>query len=273
METKRMDDCITLPALFTGAKEYKDDPNALEMAQATFNEEALYRAIEDYSTSWYASTGRPARVLDLCAATGLCTFRVSQRVPVASATLVDTDENALDHAAKRLSAISVVKTETGDSAKFTSSERYDLVLANSAYHHIADHRKIEFLKIACSAVADDGAILIGEHFLPPYNSQQEFRNSVETFYRELIAELQRRNEPTGAIDVIRRSALYCWLGEYEFKVSWPVFQDHCISAHLQACRVRKIWEPEGGRGTGAGTMAIWLQPRGQPPGGIECHKY
>jgi hypothetical protein len=234
------------------------------MAQATFNEEGLYQAIADFSTGWYASADRPARILDLCAATGLCTLRVSERVPVASATLVDCDSRVLDCAARRLAAIAPVETHTGDAVTFSSSVPYDLILANSAYHHIPDHRKIDFLRTACSVVAEDGAILLGEHFLPPYKSKPEFRASVQSFYGQMVDELERRGEEAQAVDVIRRSALYCWLGEYEFKVSWSVFLRHCASARLQVERAQKIWEPYGGHGTGAGTVAVWLRPRGQP---------
>jgi SAM-dependent methyltransferase len=254
-------DCTTLPPLFRGAREYKDDPTALEMAQATFNEEGLYQSIADFAALWHERAGRPARVVDLCAATGLCTLRVSRRVPVASVTLVDSDPQVLERATQHLSDIPA-EVRLGDAAEFGSQSRYDLVLANSAYHHISDDRKIDFLRTARALVAEDGAILIGDHFLPPYCSNVEFKVSVEFFYGQLMAALESRGEPAAAINVIRRAALYCWQGEYEFKVSWPVFLEHCACAGLQIERVLGIWEPRCEMDVHVGTFAIWLRPSG-----------
>lgn len=263
MDEKKMRNCANLPQLFMGARDYKDDPLALEMAQATFNEEGLYQAITAFAAMWYERGKRPARVVDLCAATGLCTMRVSRDVPVESATLVDTDRRALECAGQRLLNMPI-ELRVDDAAEFRSRSRYDLVLANSAYHHISDDRKIDFLKTASTLVEDNGAILIGEHFLPPYSSVQEFRRSVELFYSQLVQELEGCGESAAAIDVIRRSAFYTWIGEYEFKVSWAVFLEHCASADLRVERICKIWEPNGIGNSGVGTFALWMRPCKQP---------
>ena len=249
-----------LPPLFWGAKDYKDDPDALEMAQRTFNEEGLYEALAGFAEVWHKKAGRPARIIDLCAATGLCSLRVSRAVPVAVATLVDSDRNALERAVKQMSHV-LTEARPEDASGFSYRSRFDLVLANSAYHHISDDRKVDFLKTARELVDDDGAILVGDHFLPSYNNVPEFKHSVEQFYEQLVRELENRGEPPEAIDVIRRSALYCWLGEYEFKVSWSVFLDHCAAAGLSVKWVRRIWEPEGQGTVDVGTRAIWLRPR------------
>ncbi len=254
-----MGDCITIPRLFEGAKEYKDDPNALEMAQATFNEEGLYRSIADFAALWCRRTRRPARVLDLCAATGLCTFKVSRLAPVMAATLVDTDWSALQCAVQRNAGFPT-EVRLVDAATFNSGSRYDLVLANSGYHHIPDDRKIEFLKTARTHVEKDGAILVGEHFLPPYANNVEFKRSVEAFYGRLIGELERRGESPVAINVIRRSALYCWCGEYEYKVSYPVFLDHCRKAGLQVEHVYEVWRAAADFEDPVGSYAICLIP-------------
>jgi len=229
------------------------------MAQATFNEEGLYRAIGDLAALWYRRTGRPARAVDLCAATGLCALRVSRTVPVLSVTLVDSDANALQRAAQHLSC-TPTEVQVGDASEFSSSARYDLILANSAYHHIHDDRKIEFLRVARTLLADDGAILVGDHFLPPYSCRSEFRRSVEVFYGELVKALHNQGEPAEAIDIIRRSALYCWCGEYEYKVSFPIFLDHCRDAGLRVKHLYEVWRPASELADTVGTYAIWLIP-------------
>jgi SAM-dependent methyltransferase len=254
-------DRYRIPELFRGAKDYKDDPRALELAQATFNEEGLYAAITEFAASWYATAKRPARIVDLCAATGLTAMRICRQVPVVSATLVDSDQRALEHAAQHFLDVPL-EVRCEDAAGFVDPHPFDLVLANSAYHHIPDDRKVEFLKAARALVAEDGAILIGEHFLPPYRGLSEFREAVVFFYTQLLGELQNREELPSAVDVIRQSALYCWLGEYEYKVSWELFLDHCAVAGLGVERVSRIWQPDALRDSDTGTFAVWLRPRG-----------
>ncbi len=97
--------------------------------------------------------------------------------------------------------------------------------------------------------------------LPSYDSEKEFRSSVVRFYNDLIAELEHRGEPTAAINVIRRSGLYCWDKEYEYKVSWPVFEKHIIAAGLQILDISCIWTPQTKSIYPIGTFALKLKPK------------
>jgi SAM-dependent methyltransferase len=249
-----------VPDIFRDVTEYRGNSAALELAQGTFNEEALYRAIEDFAAHWYELQGRPASILDLCAASGLAAGRVRSRIPVDSIDLVDIDEAALNCAVQRLSACTSVCKHVVDAASFRPERKYDLVIANSAFHHIEDGRKVEFLKQARLGIAEDGLILLGEHFLPPYNSFGGFRKAVECFYELLIPELLDQGEDDAAIRVIRRSGLYCWEGQYEYKVSWNVFLWDIARADLKIHEYRVLWAPPTLRKFMAGTVAVALKP-------------
>jgi len=253
-----------VPDIFRDVTEYRGNSAALELAQGTFNEEALYQAIEEYAVQWYELQHRPASVLDLCAASGLAAGRVGRRIPVDFIDLVDVDEAALDYAIHRLSDGTPVCKHVVDAASFRPERKYDLVLANSAFHHIEDGRKVDFLKQARLALAEDGVILLGEHFLPPYSSFGGFRKAVESFYERLIPELLDQGEDDDAIRVIRRSGLYCWEGQYEYKVSWNIFLWDIARADLKIHEYRVLWAPPALRKFMAGTVAVALKPVATP---------
>lgn len=249
-----------IPDVFRSAKEYAGDTSALELAQATFNEEALYGALQGYAQEWFRRASRAAAVLDLCSASGLSSYWIARAIPVLSVDFVDVDAASLRAAAARMNGTAPVRTHIRDAAVFASTDRFDLVLANSAYHHIEDDRKRDFLKRASDALAPGGSILVGEHFLPPYDDAVEYQRAVLDFYEALVAELLRRNEPEDAIAVIRRSGLYCWQGFYEYKVCWNHFLQDVSDAGLRIATRRLLWAPPGTYSDYVGSIAVELDP-------------
>ncbi len=231
----------SIPSIFKGAKEYKEIPEALEPAQATFNEKGLYQAITSFAIDWFKSKERKARVLDLCSATGLCALRVAKAIPVSDVTLVDTDRGALKKGVGYFTDVCPVTTHCVDAVTFRDDKLFDIILMNSAYHHIEDDRKVAFLQTAANLLCDDGVILVGEHFLPPYKDREEFRQSVIAFYTKLLQEFEQRNEPVEAIDVTRRAGLYCWEGVYEYKVSMERFLCDITAAELVLLWKKGVW--------------------------------
>lgn len=229
----------TVPPLFQDAREYKDDPEALEAAQRTYHEVAIYDALVEFAQAWFNKYKRPARVLDLCAATGLCSARIADHIPIEFLTLVDTDLHALARARSNLKLACPVRFVGTDAISFRDQYVYDLVLMNSAYHHIGDNSKIAFLSSARLRLSPNGVILLGEHFLPPY-VESTYRESVAQYYTGLIADLGACGEPGNAISVIRRAGLYCWMRTYEFKVSWQIFVSHAMAARLTISELRHV---------------------------------
>jgi SAM-dependent methyltransferase len=250
----------TLPEVFAGVEDFEITPDGIELAQATFNEDGLYQAIIEMAHEWFRTQSRPARILDLCSATGLCALRVSQAIPTEVITLVDIDSATLDVGMRRHFANgNRVNPVCADAVTYRDDTLYDLVLMNSAYHHIGNDRKVDFLRNAARQLAPDGAVLVGDHFLPPYHNWAEYRRSVVAFYTELVDALRTRNEPTEAIDVIRRAGLFCWQGHYEYKVSEPLFVSDIASAGFAIQKTSRVWVPRASTSTGsASTSAVWL---------------
>jgi len=229
------------PPIFKDAIEYRGISEALELAQRTFNEESLYQALASFSIDWFKNKQRPARVLDLCSATGWAALRVARVIPVSEVTLVDINAYALEKGVSYFSNICSILTCCVDALSFHDKQLFDLILMNSAYHHIEEERKLPFLRKAVDLLAADGVILVGEHFLPPYKNHKEFCQSVVIFYTKLLKELERKKEPIEAISVIRKSGLYCWEGTYEYKVSMERFLLDIAAAGLTILKKQSVW--------------------------------
>jgi SAM-dependent methyltransferase len=233
-----------VPTIFSGVDRQTIRPAAVTRAQGTFNEAALYAAIQGFAREWYQTARRPAHVLELCSSTALCSLRVKQAIHVSKVTVVDLDPKALVTARRRLGN-AVAESITGDAVTFSAGGHFDLILANSAYHHIPDRRKQRFLANVARHLREGGAALVGDHFLKPYNSCRAFRRAVVDFYGALLEELDARGEDRQAVEVIRQAAYQCWCGETEFKVSWEIFERDATSAGLEIVSRKVVWRPAG----------------------------
>lgn len=235
---------FAVPEIFKDAENYVYTIEALERTQATFNEKGLYHAIVSFAISWFEKTKRPARLLDLCSSTGLSAYHVSQNISVFSVDLVDTDEEALKNGSDALRSICQVTPHCTDAVTFQEGIPYDLILMNSAYHHIDHARKVAFLKNAATLLAGDGAIILGDNFLPPYSNLLEYKQSVVIYYSQLLRELEKRGEPNEVLNVIRKSGYNCWLLRDEYKVSMNQFNQDLFEAELAVCELKQIWKME-----------------------------
>jgi SAM-dependent methyltransferase len=252
---------MDIPQLFQGYQEYRHDPDALEIAQGTFNEEALYVAGQGFASDWWQRAQRKPRVLDLCCATGLFSCRVAERIPVEGITLVDTDGESLRRAVTRLSASTPnLSAYCVDAATFSSPSAFDIILMNSAYHHIPDSRKLLFLQSARQTLTPEGRIILGEHFLPSYDGPQSFRESVIRFYSALIEALIIREASDQAVNTIRCAAVYTLERNYEFKVSWEHFHNDLTASSLVCEHFVPIWKPDILSSTFTGSAALVLRP-------------
>jgi SAM-dependent methyltransferase len=217
------------------------DPRNLELAQATFNEELLYEAIVSFASDWFASAQRPVRLLDLCAATGLTAKKVSNVIPTDSVTLVDNSPEALSESHRYFAANVPVQRRCVDAVTFNDDALYDIILANSAYHHIEDDRKVAFLKNATRLLSPDGILILGDHFLPPYHDQAGHARATAEFYSALVSELERRDSNPRAVEVIRSAANHGVHSNGEYKVCWSYFLSNLDSTRLLLQTVNLVW--------------------------------
>jgi SAM-dependent methyltransferase len=232
-----------IPKVFDGELiEYNFNHAGLELAQATFIEENCYREIALLAKKCFHNYHRYIKILDLCSATGLASLRITSSIDVGQISLVDIDAKALFKGSTYFQSICSISLHCEDAVSFSSNSLYDLIVINSGYHHIDNDRKTAFLSNAASLLAVGGSIIVGDHFLPPYEDESEFRVSVVNFYTQLIQELKKQGEPNNAISVFRKSGLDCWQGHNEYKVSLNQFLKDVKKAELEVIDLIEVWK-------------------------------
>ena len=83
-------------------------------------------------------------------------------------------------------------------------------ILNSSYHHIPDAKKQDFLSNICYNLLDGGIVIMGENFLPKYQSNEKNREvSVNRYYDELIESCCQilPNLPTNTRRTLQKSIL------------------------------------------------------------------
>jgi len=235
-----------IPELFSSARDYKIDVSAVEDGHETANEIALYHQITEAAQQIASESNHSLVICDLCSASGGCAEQVLSVVGCDSLFLVDIEPAMIEGAKQKKWACEKVYFELADAVTWTSLEKIDIILMNSSYHHIENTRKSAFLSNAASLLNDSGSILVGEHFLPPYDvkSEQSFKQAVLRFYKERIGFLEKLNTPKQQLDVIRQTGLYCWNQEYEYQVSFDVFAAHVHEAGLEIVNFYRVWPEE-----------------------------
>ncbi len=253
---------MTLPDIFKDLGELDFTAEELELAQGTFNEEGIYEVMLQIASSHFAkglASGFQPKILDVCAATGLAAWRLRALNP-SEITLLDIDSKALEIAEKRFAGETMAIRPILVDATTWQADRendFDLILLNSAYHHIPDERKLEFLNNLQKWVAPGGLILLGDHFLPDYTpgNLEKYRNSVTEFYQNLVEELIQSGTNVTAIRAIRKAGLMGWRQSGEYKVSWRFFreQSECLGFQTKAfC----IWTHHRWKDTHVGTWIV-----------------
>ncbi|WP_089724046.1 class I SAM-dependent methyltransferase [Candidatus Thiosymbion oneisti] len=238
----------TLPPSLAVELPYESNPSVTELGHTTATERDLYRALKDEARKIAARFQRPISVLDICAASGGAAWHIGSAVRYRRLVLVDMDPLMCEAARKRSWGTEDVEIVLADAVEWRGSEPFDLILANSAYHHIQDDRKTAFLMNLAAQLAPGGNILVGEHFLPDYadGDIESYRRSVQGFYEARVAALQEAGDAPGAIEVIRQTGRYCWERRYEYQVSRHVFVRHLAATGLRARSWKRIWPAESG---------------------------
>jgi len=69
--------------------------------------------------------------------------------------------------------------------EYKPSDQFDTIMARLTYHHVPHQQKSAFLNHMRSLLKDGGVLLLGDMFLPPYETASERPKSVEKYYAYL----------------------------------------------------------------------------------------
>lgn len=224
-------------------RDYRTDSAAVEDGHATRNEQLLYDGIAAHAAALARRLGRPLRVLDVCAASGGCAAAVQRVVDIDDLVLVDVEPRMIAAVLSKPWRARRHLAMEADAVTASMGGPFDVVLMNSAYHHIDDERKVAFLKNVSAQMAPGALVFLGEHFLPDYEDAflGSYRTAVRRFYTERLNYLSRVGTSPQHLAVIRQTAWYCWQREYEYQVSMRVLLSHAAAADLAVREMARAW--------------------------------
>lgn len=234
---------LDFDSLFEGRLDYRENPLLLDIAQETENEKLMFYESVKYAKHIFKNI-KDIVIIDLCTGSGMFADKIAKELSVKKLYCVDNDISFLNKAMNCLNKYDFKKDFLcEDATYYNCPEKADLILMGSAYHHIEDNLKEQFLYSAKNNLKPDGIILVNENFLPSYKKDKLFsyQEAIYIFYSELIEWLRNINTSEGAINILRQTAWYGFHREYEYKVSKKIFTKNITNTGLLKTKEIQVW--------------------------------
>ena len=238
---------VTMPSFLNASSKYQGVPDLIELGHTTSSEKLLYECISKEALAFIESNQNheSVSILDLCSASGGCAWHILQKdITCNHLVLIDIEASMCEAASRKfydfLPEAEIIKN---DAVTWKSPDKFDLILMNSAYHHIDDERKKLFLSNARRHLSKNGKIIVGEHFLPDYenNNLPSYQSAVVDFYTKRIQSLESHGDSQESIEIIKQTGRYCWERNYEYQVSHAIFLEHINASRLYIENETKVW--------------------------------
>jgi ubiquinone/menaquinone biosynthesis C-methylase UbiE len=234
----------------TNLPDYKDNPEAYELEERSRPDEMLMLTTARDATIRILDSCKQAAVLDLCCGTGLSLEGIVDHPNISIVAGIDISAPYLEFAKRRFSSYDHQPILICGDAVSTPlpQSSWDVVILASAYHHIEDERKVQFLSRVHSLLGSSGYAVMAENILPEYeiNDEADYARSVRQFYSQVLNTAKQKNSqlPVYVENLIYRVAQYGCDGEYEYKVSLPLLHRDLIAARLRIINQRRVWPNE-----------------------------
>ncbi|MGH8905688.1 MAG: class I SAM-dependent methyltransferase [Egibacteraceae bacterium] len=231
--------------------DYKQDPEAYELEERSRPDEML---MINTAVAWALSLLddlEKAFVLDLCCGTGLSLDSIVDHPNIGLIVGVDICKPYLDFAAKRFSGSRTEPIYLQEDAVEVCLPEYewDVVMLCSAYHHIENERKLQFLEKVRRLIGASGHAVLAENVLPQYEEHDEasYENAIRFFYAEVLKEAKSKNPelPSYVEGLIERVAQYGYDGDYEYKTCYRVLANNLENAGLRIVLQERVWPRSG----------------------------
>ncbi len=197
-------------------------------------------------------------VLDVCCGPGNFSNYLSLYYPRLEVTGIDINETFIRAAQDRFKKYGWQFLKA-DARKFKLGRKFDFVLASSAYHHIEDKDKVDFLTQIRNHLARKGKVIVCENILPRYKSKQERNSAVHQYYGTLKQYYDRGNATPKARQAIEEVYSLELSDVEEHKVDFQRFRKHIKSSNLEIELDIPIWQPTSFRKDNAGSHVFILR--------------
>lgn len=121
----------------------------------------FYKSATEFIVS---NIGKPERILDLGAGTGLLTYFWYQQCPDAEYVLIDIADKMLDIARKRFHGIEHVSYQVGDYSCELPDMLYDAVISALSVHHLEDEDKMKLFSEIYDTLPNGGIFVNYDQF-------------------------------------------------------------------------------------------------------------
>jgi SAM-dependent methyltransferase len=196
----------------------------------------------------HLDTRRGATLLDLCCGTGMSLLGAVSHLSLDRFIGVDVEDRAVTFARQRFSGFPACAFYCGDAATFHLADHghpdADVIILSSAYHHMPDDRKIDFLGNVAFNLAAGGRVIVAENILPAYDANEaSYMAAVRRFYSGVVRTVMDAFPATSRelLVLIESNITLAAAKREEFKVSMPVFLSHVDAANLVVHHVRQVW--------------------------------
>ena len=197
-------------------------------------------------------------VLDACCGPGNFANYLSFIYPSMSVTGIDINPTFIGAAQQRFQKEGW-EFFCRDICTLSFADRYDFVLASSAYHHIPDLSKQRFMYVLKKHLKLAGKVLVCENLLPVYTNDLERTSAIEVYYSELKSYYAQGNATSEAREAIEEVYRLEVAGEEEHKVDFPLFAAHVNGAGLEIELDIPIWQPSKLKESNAGSHVLLLK--------------
>jgi len=219
---------------------YEQDPKNYDSMMTTHLELKIFSLVANEIKN--KLTVKQSKILDLCCGTGiLTTMLLDQNVKYIG---VDINKPFLEYAKTKINGNPDFSFVCEDALKYSSKNKFDIVVLTSAYHHIKNEYKSQLLKKICNLLSDEGHLIIYEKCIPLYSNNHEFKISNETFYKKRIEYLQR-TEPN-KLNSVQEDSLknVCSLSkssDLEYKINYQYIVDDLKNNNFTIVKTQKVW--------------------------------
>ncbi|MBI4599828.1 class I SAM-dependent methyltransferase [Candidatus Uhrbacteria bacterium] len=196
-------------------------------------------------------------LLDVCSGPMEFPNHLSMLFPSLKATCVDINDQFMSEGKKRFSRWKMIMA---DVVLMHLEKKFSVITASSAYHHIPDTKKEQFLKNLSRHLVGGGFILVCDNFIPRYGRGSR-KKAVDTYYRELKKYFKKGHATSEAQEII--SGVHTQDREQggEYKVSFEMFKKQCARSGFEITTDIPVWQPRPLQKDNAGSHVIVLKKK------------
>jgi trans-aconitate methyltransferase len=177
-----------------------------------------------------------ASVVDLMCGPGYLLGKINKSRPDLSLNGVDIDKSFIAFAKKKYKKIQFTKA---DALKWSSKEKYDLILCTGGLHHLPYSKQADLVKRMSSLLKSNGICIIADTHIDNYSNETQRRAaSARLGYGYLNATIERGASPQiikEAIDILHNDVL-----GFEYKTSVKN-NSHLFRKYFSKMEIHKTW--------------------------------